>query len=381
MARIYIDARNVTDTPSGIARYARALIPAVIDQSDGDEFVVIRHRSARRPIVDDPPEFVHEVAVDRRIDGAKNFAVGHRTIDAVIAEHGPPDLFHSLFHVVPAKLKRVIDHAPLVVTLHDFVWLDHPDVSQPGWLKARSIEAFARLAIPQTLKMADRVIAISKPTRRRALDFIDDEKMEVISHGVDEAFFEPVDPPAGEFEQLADPDRGCIAAIGNHKDYKNLRLLIDAFDQLTEEGIDAQLALIGDCERLAPAIGATDAAEWITVAGLVGDEVLRRVLGAAQVFVFPSKVEGFGLPILEAMAMGVPTIVSDLEPMRSVAGEAALLCDPDDATGLARLLERIITDDELAARLSERGRRRARQFRWASTAENTVRLYQKALKP
>ncbi len=378
MARIYLDARSITDTPSGVGRYARQLIGALCAADTDHEFTVIRHRSNEIPLDIDAtgsPSTLREITVDRAIDGVDNFLFGHRTLEAAFARGGTPDLYHSLFHILPRNIRRAVGDAPVVTTLHDFVWLDHPDASQPKWSTARTIEAFARIAIPTALRASDRVIAISEPTRRRARDFVDDDRMVTISHGVDDVFFEPTEPPSGDFAELADGDKPTIVAIGNHKPYKNLGLLVDAFSKLIDGDLDARLVLIGDCEGLTDQIAASPASEHVHLPGFVGDDLLRRLLGAARVFVFPSKVEGFGLPILEAMATGTPTIVADLEPMRSIAQEAALLVDPDRPADLARLLRRIIEDDDLAETLGSRGRRRAGEFRWDETAQATLEVY------
>ena len=379
MARIYLDARNITDQPAGVARYAQALIAQLVRQAPQHEFVTLRHQSNQRPIVDDQPN-LPELPVECPIDGVQNFVFGHRTLEAAIARGNKPDLYHCLFHLLPLKTRRVLGDIPVLTTLHDFVWIDHPDASQPTFVKARAIEAFARVALPHALRTSDKVIAISEPTRRRARSFIEDHKMVTISHGVDEAFFEPPRRPTGDFEELNDPERPCIVAIGNGKEYKNFPLLIDAFEELVAEGVSARLVLVGDCEDLALKIAHTQVSEWITVTETIDDQTLRRILGRARVFVFPSTVEGFGLPLLEAMAMGIPAVVANVEPMRSIADEAALFFSPDDRSGLAHLIRRIITDDELSKTLSRRGRLRAAQFRWDDTARRTLQLYDEMLR-
>ncbi len=379
MARIYLDARNITNAAAGVARYARSLITEIVDQSPGDEFVIIRHRSNTRPLFADPPPSVQEIPVNYTIDGLQNMMFGHRALQSAFARGGPPDLYHSLFHILPMRTRAVLGDTPVVTTLHDFVWIDHPDASQPSFVKARSIEAFARRAIPFALRTSDRVIAISEPTRRRAREYVDDDKMVTIGHGVDEAFFHSPGPPGSAFTELMEPDRPCIAAIGNHKPYKNLGLLIDAFAHLIDTGFSAQLVLIGDCEKLSNRIGDTTASEWITVTGYVDDEMLRAILSQARIFCLPSKVEGFGLPLLEAMAMGLPTIIANIEPLASIAGEAALRVEPNDIDGLTLLLRRILEDDRLADRLARRGKRRAGQFRWSTTAQRTIEVYRQLL--
>lgn len=379
MTRIYVDARTITDEPTGVGRYARSLLTALIPAVPEREFVVLRHSSNTHPLFVDAPENVRELPVNRPIDGLENVLFGHRALQAAVARGGPPDLYHSLFHILPAKLRSVLGDIPVVTTLHDFVWIDYPDASQPTFVRARTIEAFARVAIPRALRASDRVIAISEPTRRRARQYIDDAAMVTIPHGVDERFFETAPPPGDPFADLADPQCPCIVAVGNHKPYKNLGLLIDAFTRLIEDGVRARLVLIGDCERLAGQADVATAGEWITMTGRVDDEVMRRLLGNGRVFVLPSKVEGFGLPLLEAMAAGLPTLVADVEPLRSIAGEAGLRFPADDAGALARLLCRVLEDDALADRLASRGRQRAGEFRWSETARRTLKVYENLL--
>lgn len=375
MPRIYIDARNITGRPAGVSRYVRSLLRALIDEAKPEyEFVAIRHRTDSTPIVSPAPKQLVEIPVAQSIDGLQNHLFGHRTLEATFARGGPPDLFHSPFHVVPRRLRSVLGDTPVVTTVHDFVWLDDPEACQPTFWRARAVEAFGHLAIPDALRTADRVIAVSDCTRRRARQYVDDSSMVTISHGVDDAFFEPAEPPTGEFSEFVDPQRPYIVAVGNDKSYKNLGLLIDAFQRLIDEGVSTRLVLIGDCKGLAATIS-PDAAEWIAMPGLVDDDRLRRLLGHARVFALPSRIEGFGLPLLEAMAMGVPSVISDVEPLRSIGDEATLYFDPDDPALLARLLDRILDDDALADRMSRRGRRRAAEFRWSDTARQTLEVY------
>ncbi|MFU8803430.1 MAG: glycosyltransferase family 4 protein [Bradymonadaceae bacterium] len=363
MARIYLDARNITAQPAGVARYARCLIPELVRLAPEHEFVTIRHDSNREPI--EVEGSLKEVFVSQSIDDLSNFLVGHRTLRDVFKEHGPADIYHDLFHILPRSIHKVIGGGKIVITLHDFVWLDHADASQPTWLKARTIETFARAAIPHALQASDFVISISEPTTRRASKWLKDGAHDTIYHGVHESFFEPVEPP-----RVLDIPEGCpyVVAIGNAKPYKNLQRLVEAFDRLLPDHPEARLVLIGNCADL-------DVPENVILAGFLDDEELRRVLGLANAFVFPSLVEGFGLPILEAMAMGIPTLVSDLEPMRTIAGDGALLFDPLDPTDIARQLSRILEDDELHARYAELGLKRAKGFRWPETARKTLAVY------
>ncbi len=391
MARIYLDARNITANPAGVARYARSLIPELVLQAPHHEFIVIRHTSNTTPLEipghtpQNPPANLREVAIDLPIDNLANFLLGRRALAKIFAQNGPADIYHDLFHILPRNVASANppNEKPckVVITLHDFVWLDHARQSQATWHAAALIYAFAKTAIPYALKVSDHVISISNPTTKRAADWIDLQRITTISHGVDEVFSQPTPPPTDILPGLIAQNTPYIVAIGNHKEYKNLRLLIDAFAQIRAHNphLPAHLVLIGDCEPLSDHITRAGIQNHTTLTGFLSDEQLRQVLGHARAFVFPSLIEGFGLPILEAMAMGIPTLICDLEPMRSIAGDAALRFPPHDASKLAKMLQRVLQDDDLHQQLVAKSRSRASEFRWPLTAQKTLTVYNQLL--
>ena len=378
MARIYLDARNITDQPAGVARYALSLIPQLVRKAPEHDFVIIRHSSNKDPI-DVEGRALEEVFVDRPIDNLENLILGAPAIRRAFATHGAPDLYHDLFHVLPLRLRAGGADFKIVVTLHDLVWLDYPHESQPTWLAAEAIRLFARLAIPYALGAADHVICVSEPTAERARPWLERGRFTTIYHGVTPEFFKEAAPPKDVLPELVDQDISYVVAIGNHKPYKNLGRLIDAFAKARGELDEGHLVLVGNCEELAGRVEQAGITDQVTLTGFLSDAELRSVLGHARLFVFPSLVEGFGLPVLEAMAMGVPTVVSDLEPMRTIAGNGGLKVDPHSTDDMARLIEQVMTDDALHARLVERGRRRAAEFRWPLTADKTLKVYRKVL--
>jgi len=378
MARIYLDARNITAQPAGVARYALSLIPELVRQAPQHEFVVIRHASNRTPI-EVAGHTLREVFIAPSIDDLYNFVFGARALHQVFGKFGAPDIYHDLFHIFPLGLRLAAPRAKIVVTLHDLVWIDHPHESQPTWLKAESIRAFASLAIPYSLKTADHVICISEPTAERAAPWLTPECFSIISHGVSDEFLCPTPAPNPAKLGLPGPDTPYIVAIGNAKPYKNLERLIDAFARIRPTLAAGHLVLIGNCADLAEQVNDSEVAQHITLAGILSDAALRSTLGHATAFVFPSLVEGFGLPILEAMAMGVPTLVSDLEPMRTIAQDAALRFDPNHTGDVAQALREVLHDAQLRARLIRDGRARAAQFTWPKTARATLDVYARAL--
>jgi glycosyltransferase involved in cell wall biosynthesis len=380
MSRIYLDARNITAQPAGVARYALSLIPELVRQAPHHEFIVIRHASNRDPI-EVLGYDLKEVFVDRPIDNMENFMLGAPTLRKVFKKHGQPDIYHDLFHILPLGLRLgASDQFKVVVTLHDLVWIDFPHQSQSTWLKAESIKAFASAAIPYALKNADHVICVSEPTAQRARSWLERGHFTTIYHGVTPEFFRPTAPPAGVLPELIDGDTPYIVAIGNDKPYKNLHRLIDAFSRVRPDLDAGHLVLIGNCEKLRPQLEWSQVKDHVTLTGFLSDEELRQVLGHARLFVFPSLVEGFGLPVLEAMAMGVPTVVSDLEPMRTIAANAGLKVDPHDTGKMGDAIRRVMTSDTLHDNLVDRGQRRAAEFRWPLTARKTLQVYDKVLR-
>ena len=344
--RIYLDARNITDVPNGVGSYGRALIPEMAAQAPEHRWVVIRHASEPTPLLD--PAHGEEVFIEETIGRWDDFLFGAGSLHRIFRTYGAPDLYHNLFHVSPVGLSKLGRYAPReVVTLHDLIWIDHPRASQESWLKAATMRAWASAAIPHTLRRAARVICPSEATRRRAHAWVEPERTVTIPHGVDPAFFEKHPAPAGPLGELVERGRPCVIAVGNDKPYKNLGLLVDAFAQARERTGAGHLILVGSCEGLRPHIRAHGLERHVTLPGYLRDEQLRCAMAHARLFAFPSTVEGFGLPPLEAMALGVPCAVSDLEPMRSVVGQAGLRVSPHDPRELANTIVRLFTREDV----------------------------------
>lgn len=366
--RIYLDARNITAQPAGVARYAKSLIPELCAQAPEHDFVVIRHRSNMQPLMPGRVPW-REVFLEQHIGKVRDVALGARALFGAFRDMGRPDVYHNLFHISPLGVSA--SGARHVVTLHDFIWVDHPLQSQGALHKAAWVWAFGRTSIAQTIKNADRVIAISDATSQRAQQWISPKKIHVIGHGVEEKYYDSYPAPELPWSE----DAGYILGIANDKPYKNLELVIDAFHQARGALPGVRLVLVGRCDGLRKKIQRLGLSSRVHLPGHLSEEQLLRLLHHARAFVYPSLVEGFGLPPLEAMAMGVPTITSDLDPMRHVVGQGALVVDPHDAQALARTFEQLWHDEQLVARLRQAGPQRARQWSWARTARQTLEVY------
>ena len=379
MARIYLDAWGMKDE-GGITRYIRNIIPPMLERLRGHEVVIVRSDTNWResPISTDGRAV--EVGVGRRWTDLAN-VLARPTLEPIFRRHGRPDLFHAFFHLLPVGIKQGRHGAvAAVITLHDFIWIDYAEYVSRLWIQAAFLRRFASAAIPYALRTADHVICNSEATARRAHDWIAPEATSVVHMGVNPVFFQPsAAAPVRAVPQTADAGFRYLAGIAVKKRYKNIATLIDAFAIARRTLGEGHLVLMGDVRGMAEAAQAAGVADAVTLTGRVGDEDLRAILARADLFVLPSIVEGFGLPVLEAMAAGAPVAVSDTAALTEVAGDAALRFPARDARALADVIVQVWRSPETRCRLRELGRHRAATFGWTRAAEATVGIYEAVL--
>jgi glycosyltransferase involved in cell wall biosynthesis len=370
VSRIYLDARAVFG-PSGLDRYCGGLIPQLAAQAPFHELIVVRLERAPGPAYATAPN-VREVRVPG-VTGTLPLLLSRRMLARVFTEHGPPDLLHALFHVVPFGIRAVRPPPPrIVVTLHDLIWVDYARQVEPTLVHAWWRRRLGSTAIRHALDQADHVVCNSEATRRSAERWIAGERTSVVYHGVAEPFFAAA---PGARRKTAP----TIVALGVAKPYKNVACLVRALGLIAGTRPALQLLLVGGDGGARDLIARLGLAERVRITGAVDDTELRALIRAAAVFVVPSLVEGFGLPVLEAMALGTPVVVSDTPALREVAGDAALAFDPHQPASLAAALTNVLDNEPLSSRMSAAGRERARNFDWTGTAEQTLAIYERLL--
>jgi len=261
-------------------------------------------------------------------------------------------VFHNTnFLMLPVR-------TPQVMTLHDLAFF------QEGFHTARASEAM-RQVVGDAVRRCGAFCVPSEATARDCEERLglSRDRLFVTPLGVDESFF--VAPTGGEY----------VLGIGTLEPRKNQLRLVQAM-----AGIDAELLLAGQrgwsCDDVVEAAEKAPNVRWL---GHVPEARLRELVAGASVVAYPSLFEGFGLPVLEAMAAGKPVLTSDRDPMREVAGDAALLVDPCDVGAIADGLSRLLGDPALRARLAKAGPERARRFTWDACAEATMRAYHAVL--
>jgi glycosyltransferase involved in cell wall biosynthesis len=288
----------------------------------------------------------------------------------------PVDVLHVQYTAPP------FCRVPVIVTIHDLAFERMPET----FTRRGSFQL--KLTVRRTAKKAARVATVSEYSRQDLLDIykLPPEKVVVTYNGV-EPSFTPRPSVPNEVEEVRRRfgiSRDFLLAVGSLQPRKNLVRLIRAYARLRSEleNFRPQLVIVGRKLWLASEIfDEVKRQRWaddVILTGYVADEDLPALYRAARAFVYPSLFEGFGLPPLEAMACGTPVVTSDISSLPEIAGDAALLIDPNDERALANALIEIMNNDRLRAELREKGIAQARKFTWREAAEKTLRLYREA---
>jgi glycosyltransferase involved in cell wall biosynthesis len=285
------------------------------------------------------------------------------------------DLLHAPAYVAPLVLP-----CPSVVTFHDLSFYLLPDAFN------RQNRIYLRTLSRLTAKRARRVIAVSEATRQDLVHLLDVDptRIDVVYNGVDERF-----RPEANSERLARfrRERGLpeqfILYLGTLEPRKNIPTLLRAYAAARQRGLTAPLVLAGGrgwrdqtIEPLIEELGMTGA---VRLVGFVPMDEQVLWYNAATLFAFPSRYEGFGFPVLEAMACGTPVVASNRSALPEVVGDAGVLVDPDEPEALAEVLVSVVHDDAWREDLARRGRQRAEQFTWDEAARATFESYRRAL--
>jgi glycosyltransferase involved in cell wall biosynthesis len=289
---------------------------------------------------------------------------GHLWEQSVLPARVGRDLLWSPCNTGPLAVARQ------VVTIHDCAFYDQPE----GF--SSKFAAWYQFLVPKLARRIRRIITISQFSRERLLDYcgVSSEKIVVIPQGVDGRFrLLPAAVIADTRARLQLPER-YVLFVGNLAPRKNLLRLLDAWSLVHPHFPETSLVLAGAANQVFRDAGLNEPPAGVVTAGYVADEHLPAIYGGAECFVFPSLYEGFGLPLLEAMACGIPVLSSNVTALPEVAGDAALLVDPYDVEAMAAGLERLLADESLRHDLSRRGLERARNFTWERTAAATWRV-------
>jgi glycosyltransferase involved in cell wall biosynthesis len=372
--RIGIDARVIRKYP-GLGRVCYNLIKEIAIIDKRNEYIIFGkhpslnflegHRNFRYTDIDFPVLSARTLFLLQRI----------------IKREGV-ELFYSPFQVT-----TIFPPCPMVITVHDMMDLFYPDAfSHHPFYINYALRTYFRFVIPKSIRNATMITSVSESTKRDILKYfhVPEDKVEVIHNGVEEKFSPVKDEHLLTMvkEKYNLPDR-FVLYLGSTKPYKNLDGTLEAFSKLKKKNINSNnhiYLVIGglrhfsssDLEKKLRELGIEN--DFLNI-GYISEEDLPSVYSRAEVFLFPSIWEGFGLPALEAMACGTPVVTSNTSSLPEVVGEAGIMVDPKDTTSIAEALYRILNNRAIRKELSGKGIKEAKKFSWRMAAEKLLKVF------
>ncbi len=370
---IYVDVSAAVHGKAGLSRYAESLVIALAPLLD-ERLALFQNSLGRRgPLAGWPQERIAGVRWGYKPWRA--LVLARQLLRWPMSNLLPnAELFHATEHLLPP-----LGELPTVLTVHDLIFERFPAYHK------RANYLYLRRAMPLFCQKARAIIAISENTRQDLVEryHLPPEKITVIPEAAAPGF--APQPPAIIAEVRARyrlPER-YILAVGTLEPRKNLSRLVDACGPLFDAGLVDALVLVGArgwlYEGFFQHLEASPWRERVILPGFVREQDLPAVYGGALVTAQPSLYEGFGLPVLEAMACGSPVCASNSSSLPEVGGDAALYFDPENVGEMTETLRAVVTSQELRRHMREAGLARARQFTWAETARRTVAVYEQLL--
>ncbi len=376
--RIGIDYTAAVRQGAGIGRYTRQLVNALAELGPQNEYILLvagagisNATSQLRAVTCHANVRSIRLPVSDRVLAI----LWHRLRLPLWVElfGGALDVFHSPDFTLPP-----VRRARAILTVHDLSFMRVPQCSEP------SLRSYLLRVVPASVRRADVVLADSECTKADVIDLlgVDPNRVEVVYAGVEQRFqrVQDVHVLRGVRNRYHLPAR-FVLGLGTLQPRKNFQRLIEAYARAREgAGNKIKLVIAGGAGwmyegifRRVEELGLQDA---VCFPGYVADEDLPALYTLADLFVFPSLYEGFGLPPLEAMACETPVVTSNVSSLPEVVGDAALMVDPLDVAALAGAMQRLLNDQALRQEMVRRGVVQARNFTWSRAAKKLLDVYQ-----
>jgi alpha-1,3-rhamnosyl/mannosyltransferase len=367
MTTYVVDARTVTPHFPGIGRYVANLAPALVAQLEPAERLLVLHAPEARERLTG----LEGPQVRLLPTSISPFAMGQQLqLPRLLRAAGDFSLYHSTYYLMPYSMRL-----PTVLTFYDLIPLQHPETV------SRRARLLFRLTMRMALSVSAHVVSISEAARRDLLAHfkLPPERVTTTPLAADARFhLQPAEEIARVRDKYGLPEE-MVLFVGINKPHKNLVRLIEAFAKLVQQGSSAALVLAGPWDERYPetmqAIDGLRAEGRVRLLGQVADADLPALYAAATVFVLPSRYEGFGLPVLEAMACGVPVACSNTSSLAEIVGEAAITFDPHSADAISAAIGQLLSDGELRRQMAQLGMEQAVRFTWEKTAAQTLQVY------
>jgi glycosyltransferase involved in cell wall biosynthesis len=375
--KIAIDARWIFDEISGIGAYTVNLIRSLARLDRDNTYLLIFNDKTRRDMVEAEAGLGKNRRFETKVVPYGIFSIMNQLFLPSFLKKNNVDIFHSTNYMVPLFMKG----PRVVLTIHDIIPLKHPEYTP----KAKKTRMFAlyRWIMSRVVKISKSILADSENTREDIIEYFNcpSDKVYTVYPGIDREFLG--EAPSGsdkDFKKMYSIKGKLVIYVGRQDPYKNVLGLVKAFRRLiAEEKVDAALLIAGpedvrypDARRF---IRQYDLSGKIIFTGYLAKADLIALYRQADLLVLPSRYEGFGLPVVEAFAAGTPVVAADTSSLPEVIDDAGVLVSPDDIIGTRDAICRVLTDDEFAKSLVDKGHKRLGKFTWEKAAAEVLDVY------
>jgi glycosyltransferase involved in cell wall biosynthesis len=370
--KIAIDYTSAALQGAGIGRYTRGLVDALIPLLGPEDVLTLLYPRGAAPFA--RTSWPRQVRVQRLpLPERYQTILWHRLRAPLPIEWvvGDVDIFHA-----PNFLLPPVRRARTLLTIHDLAFLMRPQYAWPD------LRHFLEKAVPRSIARAHHILADSQASKQDAMRLFDlpSQRITVVGAGVDARFHPMSSAETERVRQQYHLDWPFVFSISTLEPRKNFDGLVRAFARARREaGFPHHLVIAGGkgwlYQSIFDAVAAEEAHEFIHFLGFVPDDHLPALYNLAELFAFPSHYEGFGLPLLEALACGTPVLATDTSSLPEIAGDAAMLVPTDDADALIAGLMHLLTHAQARAALRVRGPAQAARFTWDAAARRLLVAY------
>lgn len=374
---IAFDAKRITNNATGLGNYSRFVLEALTEYRPENRYLLYSPSTGR-------PELYEHLLSHRSVQ----LHTPHRALALLggslwrnysiprLARQAKVDLFHGLSNELPLGLYKA-QRIGTVVTIHDLAFVRYPQYYKPidRWLYCRKYGSSARAA--------DHVITVSEQTRRDVIDIfgVEEERVTTVYQGCSERFAHITPQEVAQARALLHLPQRYILFVGSIEERKNLALIVEALSLLQDK--DVHLVAVG---RRTPYVQLVlDRARRLGVTSRlhllhgVGADLLGGIYGGAEVFVYPSRFEGFGIPLIEALNAGIPVIGATGSCLEEAGGPRSLYTDPDNADMLASMIDRVLIDISLRQLMIDEGRSYVERFTPKRIARDLSQVYEQVM--
>ena len=369
------DAKRFTHNGTGLGNYSRFLLKALAETYPEHDYRLYTPSLGR-------PDLYRPLMAHSRLRLCTPQSAWSRSLQSVWrsvgmlseAERGGADIFHGLSNELPYSIHRKI---PTLLTVHDLIYVRYPEFYKTidRWIYKRKYRKSA--------ERADRIVAISQATKRDLVDFFDiqPDKIEVVYQGCDPSFAQVCDADVPRVRELYDLPSDYILFVGSIEDRKNLALIVEALSMMPLS--DLHLVAIGRytpySDLVREKVRKLHLEDRVHIYHSIPFTHLPAIYRGAQVFCYPSKFEGFGIPIVEALSCGIPVVAATGSCLREAGGPAQFYTDPEDPAMLATLLEAAVCDTSKREDMIRGGREHIQAFLPQRIASDMMAVYRSLL--